>query len=55
MKEIGLQKVHLHYVDRDKCEAANKLEIAPEMFCLYGHGERDTCRGDSGGGILWKG
>ncbi|XP_039763691.1 trypsin epsilon-like [Pararge aegeria] len=54
IKNQDLRKVHLHYVSKEKCEAENNLELGPEMFCLHGDGERDTCRGDSGGGVLWK-
>ncbi|XP_045760288.1 trypsin epsilon-like isoform X1 [Maniola jurtina] len=55
VKKRGLRQIHLHYVSKEQCQAEHQLELGPEMFCLYGDSERDTCRGDSGGGILWKG
>lgn len=35
--------------------AENHIKLGPDMFCLHGDGKRDTCRGDSGGGVLWNG
>ncbi|XP_060810380.1 plasma kallikrein [Amyelois transitella] len=45
----------LHFIDRAKCEKLNAIKLTPDMFCLYGSGESDACKGDSGGGVIWKG
>uniref|UniRef100_A0A2H1W4S0 SFRICE_018771 n=1 Tax=Spodoptera frugiperda TaxID=7108 RepID=A0A2H1W4S0_SPOFR len=45
----------LKYVPAQECSRLHDLELSPDMFCLYGDGKRDTCRGDSGGGVLWRG
>lgn len=50
----GLMMTHLRYVPAQECSDLHKLEITPDMFCLYGDGARDTCKGDSGGGVFWN-
>ncbi|XP_053604433.1 trypsin-5-like [Plodia interpunctella] len=45
----------LHYIDREKCERLNGIKLSPDIFCLYGSGKSDACKGDSGGGVMWKG
>ncbi|CAH0726050.1 unnamed protein product, partial [Brenthis ino] len=46
---------HLKYTSKEKCMAENHIKLGPDMFCLHGDGKRDSCRGDSGGGVLWNG
>nr|XP_026487135.1 trypsin delta-like [Vanessa tameamea] len=50
-----LKAANMYYVSKERCMNENKIDLGPEMFCLHGNGESDTCRGDSGGGVLWKG
>ncbi|XP_041970057.1 trypsin epsilon-like [Aricia agestis] len=51
----ALSSASLSFVDTRDCTEWNKLAVSADQFCLYGDGERDTCRGDSGGPILWRG
>ncbi|CAK1602870.1 unnamed protein product [Parnassius mnemosyne] len=51
----GLQKTYLRYVPKGDCEKMHDVNLTADMFCLYGDGVRDTCKGDSGGGVLWNG
>lgn len=46
---------YLSYVPDKECSRLHRLKLSKDMFCLYGNGKRDTCRGDSGGGVLWRG
>ncbi|XP_059046212.1 trypsin epsilon-like [Achroia grisella] len=55
ISESGLMMTTLQFVPTTKCEIVDKSKAAKDMFCLYGGGQRDTCRGDSGGGVLWNG
>ncbi|CAH2067214.1 unnamed protein product, partial [Iphiclides podalirius] len=50
----GLMHTNLSFVSKERCMTLNKAVVSPDMFCLYGDGIRDTCRGDSGGGVLWN-
>ncbi|XP_072936594.1 chymotrypsin-1-like [Epargyreus clarus] len=54
LSQQGLMRTHLNYVVKDKCMEENRVVLSPDMFCLHGDGVRDTCRGDSGGGVLWN-
>jgi hypothetical protein len=45
---------NLAFVSSKACGKMHGLQLTPDMFCLYGGGVTDTCRGDSGGGITWK-
>nr|XP_032529520.1 uncharacterized protein LOC116779374 [Danaus plexippus plexippus] len=49
------RQVQLRYISKEMCMKMNQITLDTEMFCLYGDGKRDSCRGDSGGGVLWKG
>ncbi|XP_049866367.1 trypsin beta-like [Pectinophora gossypiella] len=51
----GLLNAFMTYVPQYKCEELTDIRLSREMFCLWGNGKRDTCRGDSGGGVLWNG
>ncbi|KAJ0182024.1 hypothetical protein K1T71_002746 [Dendrolimus kikuchii] len=55
VSELGLMMTHLNYVPRDECGKLHQLKLTSDMFCLYGNGTRDTCKGDSGGGVIWNG
>ncbi|XP_034840832.1 chymotrypsin-1-like [Maniola hyperantus] len=55
LSELGLLQTTLRYVPRHECEKLHGTRLAEDMFCLYGDAARDTCRGDSGGGVLWNG
>lgn len=46
---------HLQYVPKEECERLHNVKFKADMFCLYGDGIRDTCKGDSGAGVLWEG
>ncbi|KAL0849449.1 hypothetical protein ABMA28_013732 [Loxostege sticticalis] len=48
------QKTYLRYVPRRDCSHMSGLELRAGMFCLFGDQVTDTCRGDSGGGIVWN-
>ncbi|XP_072936595.1 trypsin epsilon-like [Epargyreus clarus] len=50
----GLMKTYLRFVSLKDCEEMHNIRLTPDMFCLYGEGTRDTCKGDSGGGVLWN-
>ncbi|XP_045457677.1 coagulation factor X-like [Melitaea cinxia] len=54
ISELGLLRTTLRYVARRECGKLHKLKLTDDMFCLYGDGRRDTCKGDSGGGIVWN-
>ncbi|KAH9639868.1 hypothetical protein HF086_015719 [Spodoptera exigua] len=54
MSKKNLMMAKLKYVPLEECSRLHKMELSPDMFCLYGDGERDTCRGDSGGGVIWR-
>ncbi|XP_063376817.1 chymotrypsin-1-like [Cydia fagiglandana] len=51
----GLMTTSLRYVPLDKCGQLHNLTMSEDMFCLYGNGKYDTCKGDSGGGVEWNG
>ncbi|CAK1550129.1 unnamed protein product [Leptosia nina] len=53
ISELGLMQTELRYVPKKDCEKMHKMKFTSDMFCLYGEGDRDTCKGDSGGGVLW--
>ncbi|KAM3964808.1 trypsin epsilon-like [Aphomia sociella] len=53
-KHNKLMMVKLRYISRNNCSLMSEVQLSSDMFCLYGDGKRDTCRGDSGGGILWN-
>ncbi|KAG6463104.1 hypothetical protein O3G_MSEX013671 [Manduca sexta] len=55
ISDLGLMMTHLKFVPSKECSRLHNLKIGKDMFCLYGDGKRDTCKGDSGGGVLWKG
>lgn len=55
MKNKEFKQADLYYVNKRRCMISNKVALRPEMFCLYGDGKRDSCRGDSGGGVMWNG
>ncbi|XP_026726918.1 chymotrypsin-1-like [Trichoplusia ni] len=55
VSESSLMMTHLTYVPIEQCSRLHDLKLSEDMFCLYGFGKRDTCRGDSGGGVLWRG
>ncbi|PZC81123.1 hypothetical protein B5X24_HaOG200402 [Helicoverpa armigera] len=55
LSEMSLMMASLTYVTVSRCSELHKIELSKDMFCLYGEGDRDTCRGDSGGGVLWNG
>ncbi|XP_062524316.1 chymotrypsin-1 [Bombyx mori] len=55
ISQRGLLTTHLGYVPSRQCGRFHNLSLTPDMFCLYGDGERDTCKGDSGTGVLWNG
>ncbi|XP_075991637.1 hypodermin-B-like [Anticarsia gemmatalis] len=51
----GLMKTNLRYVSNEECRRLHdNYKLTPDMFCLYGDAVRDTCKGDSGGGVLWN-
>ncbi|XP_073942066.1 trypsin epsilon-like [Choristoneura fumiferana] len=52
---FGLLMTELQYVSAKECGRLHNLRLTRDMFCLYGDGVRDTCKGDSGGGIEWRG
>ncbi|XP_063839198.1 trypsin alpha-3-like [Ostrinia nubilalis] len=54
LSDQGLMMTELQFVDSKTCSTMHNVTITPDMFCLYGKGIRDTCKGDSGGGILWN-
>ncbi|XP_045512977.1 chymotrypsin-1-like [Pieris brassicae] len=54
ISELGLMQTELRYVPKKDCERMHKMKFTADMFCLYGEGNRDTCKGDSGGGVLWR-
>ncbi|KOB74739.1 Serine protease 1 [Operophtera brumata] len=51
----GLMMTYLRFIPNDECGRLHDLTLTRDMFCLYGEGTRDTCKGDSGGGVLWHG
>ncbi|XP_059046213.1 trypsin epsilon-like [Achroia grisella] len=53
-KNNGLMMIYLRYIPRANCSRMTNVRLSSDMFCMYGDGQRDTCRGDSGGGILWN-
>ncbi|KAJ8726536.1 hypothetical protein PYW07_001234 [Mythimna separata] len=55
LSEMSLMMTSLAYVPVKKCGRLHNITLSQDMFCLYGDGKRDTCRGDSGGGVLWHG
>uniref|UniRef100_A0A2A4JWI7 Peptidase S1 domain-containing protein n=1 Tax=Heliothis virescens TaxID=7102 RepID=A0A2A4JWI7_HELVI len=55
LSETSLMMTSLTYMPISNCSRLHKIQLSKDMFCLYGGGERDTCRGDSGGGVLWHG
>ncbi|KAM3964807.1 cationic trypsin-3-like [Aphomia sociella] len=55
ISETGLMMTTLQFVTTENCSKLHGIKLTADMFCLYGEGERDTCKGDSGGGILWNG
>lgn len=55
VSELGLLQTSLRYVPRHECERLHSIRLAEDMFCLYGDAARDTCKGDSGGGVVWNG
>ncbi|CAK1602872.1 unnamed protein product [Parnassius mnemosyne] len=52
--KTGLMHTQLRFISRESCNTYYRGFLSPDMFCLYGDGKRDTCQGDSGGGIVWK-
>ncbi|CAB3250334.1 unnamed protein product [Arctia plantaginis] len=55
VSDVGLQMARLKYVMPKDCSKLNDgYKLTKEMFCLYGDGKRDVCRGDSGGAVLWN-
>ncbi|XP_047987704.1 trypsin-1-like isoform X2 [Leguminivora glycinivorella] len=51
----GLMEAKLILIPRKDCLKDFKgVTFSRDMFCLYGNGTSDTCKGDSGGGILWN-
>ncbi|XP_022820624.1 trypsin alpha-3-like [Spodoptera litura] len=55
LTEKYLMMTVLRYIPATNCSRLHNMELSPDMFCLYGDGKRDSCRGDSGGGVLWRG
>ncbi|XP_014362023.2 trypsin-1 [Papilio machaon] len=55
ISDRGLMSTKLQYVPKEKCESMHNIKLTTDMFCLYGDGVRDTCKGDSGGGVMWNG
>ncbi|CAB3250336.1 unnamed protein product [Arctia plantaginis] len=55
VSKVGLKMARLHYINPRECSKfLDGHNITADTFCLYGYGERDTCQGDSGGGVLWN-
>ncbi|XP_068620842.1 trypsin epsilon-like [Battus philenor] len=54
ISDSGLLKTYLEFIPKEKCEKMHNLKFTSDMFCLYGDGVRDTCKGDSGGGVIWN-
>ncbi|CAH2067216.1 unnamed protein product, partial [Iphiclides podalirius] len=54
VSDRGLMITHLQFVPKKKCERLHQMNLTADMFCLYGDGIRDSCKGDSGGGVLWE-
>ncbi|RVE48787.1 hypothetical protein evm_006561 [Chilo suppressalis] len=54
VSEKGLMMTNLRFVPSKRCSRLHKVNMTADMFCLYGEGVTDTCKGDSGGGILWN-
>ncbi|XP_063359026.1 chymotrypsin-1-like [Cydia amplana] len=51
----GLMEAKLRFIPRKEClKEYEGVIFSHDMFCLYGNGTSDTCKGDSGGGILWN-
>ncbi|KAL0895041.1 hypothetical protein ABMA27_013508 [Loxostege sticticalis] len=55
VSDKGLLMAELRYISSEDCGRMHKLNLTPDMFCLYGDGVKDTCKGDSGGGVIWNG
>ncbi|XP_013133437.1 PREDICTED: trypsin-like [Papilio polytes] len=55
ISDRGLMSTRLQFVPKGKCERMHQIKLTTDMFCLYGDGVRDTCKGDSGGGVIWNG
>ncbi|XP_026757108.2 trypsin epsilon-like [Galleria mellonella] len=55
ISQHGLMMTTLKFISSKKCSKMHGIKLTADMFCLYGEGKRDTCRGDSGGGVLWNG
>ncbi|XP_038211453.1 trypsin V-B-like [Zerene cesonia] len=53
LSQQGLMQTELRYVPKKECEKMHRMKFSADMFCLYGDGDRDTCKGDSGGGVMW--
>ncbi|KAJ8729250.1 hypothetical protein PYW08_000831 [Mythimna loreyi] len=55
LSDMSLMMTSLAFVPLKTCSRLHDVTLSADMFCLYGDGKRDTCKGDSGGGVLWKG
>ncbi|KAI5634506.1 trypsin domain-containing protein [Phthorimaea operculella] len=55
ISDMGLLMTTLRYIPRTECGRLHDMTFTEDMFCLYGDGKKDTCKGDSGGGVLWNG
>ncbi|XP_026324869.1 serine protease 38-like [Hyposmocoma kahamanoa] len=55
LSEVGLMKTKLRYIPLSECSKLHGIPFSPDMFCLYGDAKHDSCKGDSGGGVIWKG
>lgn len=55
LSKKGLMMTYLRFIPNDECGRLHSKTLTIDMFCLYGEGTRDTCKGDSGGGVLWHG
>lgn len=42
------RKVELPYVENNECS----IKVAPEQLCAGGEYKKDSCTGDSGGGLV---
>lgn len=50
-----LKQTTLTHVPNEICQSQGLWQLLhDDMLCAFGDGERDSCNGDSGGGLFWE-